>query len=304
MRRWAPAVAVALLACAASSVFARETAYEEEGGGGPAAEPRRADPVPFVAPPPGIYYVTETYVADVVTTSGLLTTYGTTTIHESTGSYARVLDTVGTGDASIFDGSAFNGRRTLNDGRSVAGAYYENFVLTDAGFIAVSVVFFQDDAELSRLSTLPPARTLAPATPRPAAPTPAPPCCAAVRPTPVPQMTARRPIRPGLSLRPTSLPLSRIEVLRGRPVELWLRAFVDDREIPVSSWAVTYGEPGDAVATTGGGAIPFRTSWKRLAPPGAAYDLVFRVEVDTPETGRRTIDAPISIIVRAPALQS
>src|SRR5204863_7869013 len=94
---------------------------------------RELDPAPVIAPPPGIYYVTDTYVADVVTSSGPLTTYSTTTVHESTGSYARVLDTVGTGASSAFDGSAFNGRRTLGDGRSVAGRYYENYPLTGGG---------------------------------------------------------------------------------------------------------------------------------------------------------------------------
>ena len=33
----------------------------------------------------------------------------------------------------------------------MAGTYYENYVLTEAGFIPVSIVFFQDDAELADL---------------------------------------------------------------------------------------------------------------------------------------------------------
>src|SRR5207245_9076514 len=107
-------------------------------------------PSPCIAPPPGISYVTDTYLADVVTVSGPLTSYTTTTVHESTGSYARVLDEVGTGTPSTFDGAAFNGRATLTDGRAVAGTYYENYVLTSDGFVPVSVVFFQDDAELAR----------------------------------------------------------------------------------------------------------------------------------------------------------
>ena len=273
------------------------------------APERQPDPAPFIAPPPGIYYVTDTYVADVVTTSGPLTTYSTTTVHESTGSYARVLDTVGTGTSSEFDGSAFNGRRTLGDGRPVAGTYYQNFVLTDGGFIPVSVVFFQDDAEMARLTavtTRAPAATPSPPpvilpTPRPLAPT----CCVAQQAVtitpPIPALA--KTIRPGVSVFPTSAPLGRFEVLRGREISLWPRAFVDGREIPVRSWAVVGGDAGDPLASAGSGEVPFRSSWARLAPPGATFELVFRIEVDAPDIGRRIVDAMIEVAVRSPALE-
>ena len=137
-----------------------------------------------------------------------------------------------------------------------------------------------------------------------ARPSPAPCCVAsasAVLSTPAP--TPIKAIRPGISLLPLSAPLSSVEVLRGRPVVLFLRAFVDDREVPVRSWTVAGGEPGEAIASAAAGGIPFRTSWNRLAPPGSAYQIVFRIEVDTPEMGRRTVDATIAVIVRSPALQ-
>ena len=111
--------------CAASPALAWDPERTTEPGPiGPGSEPW-SDPEPFIAPP-GIYYVTDTYVADVVTTNGPLTTYSTETVHESTGSYARVLGDVGTGDESVFDGTSFNGRARLTDGREVAGTYYEN----------------------------------------------------------------------------------------------------------------------------------------------------------------------------------
>src|SRR5881394_4676706 len=154
MKRQCAAATLALLLLMSSPALAWDPFRERSEPPVPAREP---DPAPFVAPPPGIYYVTDTYVADVVTSSGPLTTYSTATIHESTGSYARVLDIVGTGASSAFDGSAFNGRRTLGDGRSVAGTYYENYALTDGGFVPVSIVFFQDDAELARLLAATPA---------------------------------------------------------------------------------------------------------------------------------------------------
>ena len=93
-----------------------------------------------------------------------------------------------------------------------------------------------------------------------------------------------------------------LEVLRGRAVSLSPRAFVDDREVPVRSWAVIAGDAGEALATAGSGGVPFQTSWRRLAPPGAAYEVVFRIEVDTPDTGHRMVDAAIAVIVRSPAL--
>jgi len=168
MKRECVAATLVLFLLGSSPALAWDPFRERDELPAPSREP---DTAPFVAPPPGIYYVTDTYVADVVTSSGPLTTYSTATIHESTGSYARVLDIVGTGASSAFDGSAFNGRRTLGDGRSVAGTYYENYALTAGGFVPVSVVFFQDDAELARLLA---ARTPSPAiaTPPPSGPWP------------------------------------------------------------------------------------------------------------------------------------
>jgi hypothetical protein len=265
------------------------------------------DPAPFIAPPLGLYYVTDTYVADVVTSSGPLTTYSTATIHESTGSYARVLDTVPTGAASVFDGSAFNGRHALSDGRAVAGTYYENYVLTDGAFVPISIVFFQDDAEIARLQALikPAATTTAsPPAKSPNAQPFVPACCAAERPVVVAAPPApTKPIRPVISVLPVSIPLMTVEVLRGRAVTLWPRAFAEGLEVPVRSWIVIGGEAGEALATAGSGGVPFRSSWPRLAPPGGGYEVVFRIEVDTPETGHRTVDGAITVIVRSPALQ-
>jgi hypothetical protein len=303
------AAALALLLLWSAPAAARDP-FREEHRSEPAPPARDSDPAPFIAPPPGVYYVTDTYVADVVTASGTLTTYLTTTVHESTGSYARVLETVGTGASSVYDGSAFNGRRSLGDGRPVAGTYYQNYVLTEGGFVPVSIVFFQDDSELARLQSVdnsPPAGAPShPQTPtsnaRPLAPT----CCAAERPAGVaaPPIARTKPIRPGISLLPVSAPLTTLEVLRGRAVELWPRAFIDDREVPVRSWSVIGGEAGEALATAGSGSVPFRSRWTRLAPPGATWEVVFRIEVDTPDGGRRTVNGAIAVVVRSPALEN
>jgi len=307
MRRRGVALAVVLAASVASPALAWEPAGPDDRRPElpPAPPALVVDPAPFIAPPPGIYYVTDTYVADVVTASGLLTTYSTTTVHESTGSYARVLETVATGIASAYDGDAFNGRHTLADGRRIAGTFYENYILTSFGFVPVSVVFFQDDSELRRLATAaPPMRATArPSVASASTPPSARTCCASsgsaplAVPTPVPQR-----IRPGLSVTPASAPLAHIEVLRGRPVILWPRAFVGDREIAVRGWTVVAGDAGETFATSGSAGAPFRTSWSRLAPPGGAYDIVFRLEVDAPEGGRRSVESTIAVVVRSPAL--
>jgi len=306
MKRRAASLGLLLVSLCWSPALGRD--LDEDRRPAPATPTPGADPAPYVAPPPGVYYVTDTYVADVVTSTGPLTTYTTTTVHQSTGSYARVLETVGTGEASVYDGRAFNGRRALGDGRLIAGTYYENYVRTDVGFEAVSIVFFQDDAELARLL----AATPSPGVGRPQ-PTPSRSsgpidsgCCAATRPGrtagPAPTAPPLRPIRPGISLLPASVPLAGLEVLRGRAITLWPRAFVDDREVPVRSWAVIRGDAGEPATMNGAGGVPFRTSWPRLANPGSTFDLVFRIEVDTPETGHRTVEATIAVVVRSPAL--
>jgi hypothetical protein len=304
MNRRSAAAALALLFLWSSPALARDP-FRDDGRSEPTPFP---DPAPFIAPPPGLYYVTDTYVADVVTSDGPLTTYSTATVHESTGSYARVLETVSTGVASAYDGSAFNGRRALGDGRLVAGTYYENYVLTEGGFIPVSIVFFQDDAELARLGATdtPPPATTTPPSPVPVTlRSPVSACCVAERPVTMATATPSptRPISPGISLGPLSATLTTLEVLRGRAIVLWLRAFVDGREVPVRSWIVVAGESGEAVSTTGSGAIPFRTSWTRLAPPGAAYSVLFRIEVDDPDTGHRAVHGAIAVAVRSPALE-
>jgi hypothetical protein len=305
MNRRSAAVALALLLLWSSPALGRDPFRDDRGS----ESVPLPDPAPFIAPP-GVYYVTDTYVADVVTSSGPLTTYSTTTVHESTGSYARVLETVATGVSSVFDGRAFNGRRSLGDGRLIAGTYYENYVLTEGGFVPVSIVFFQDDSELARrlsVDAIPPVALIPlPGTPAPNGGLLGATCCTAGRPveTTAPTPAPASPIRPGISLLPLSSPLTTVEVLRGRAVALWPRAFIEDREVPVRSWTVVAGGTGEALATSGPGSVPFRSSWLRLAPPGASYEVVFRIEVDSPESGPRTVNGSIAVVVRSPALDN
>jgi hypothetical protein len=270
------------------------------------------DPVAFVVPA-GLYYVTDTYVGDVVATTGATTTYSTTTVHESTGTYARILDTVGTGATSAFDGRAFNGRGELTDGRALAGTYYENFVLTANGYLPVSIVFFQDDSETRRQEALgsptpPPASTaptgtLAPAvTSGPAGTSAA--TRSAVTPAPSPRPTAplapaRPALRAGVALAVDGPTLSSAEVLRGRLVQFWPRAFANDVAIPVRSWRVLSAEP-DRISARSGGAEPFTAQWIRMPPPTVRWTLRFEVVTELAPAER--LETQISITVRSPAL--
>lgn len=251
------------------------------------------EPAP-VAPPPGIYLVTDTYAGDAVTRSGPLTTYTTETVHETTGSYARVLETVATGGSSAYDGAAFNGRAALTDGRSVAGTYYENYVWTEAGFVPVSVVFFQDDSEIAReqdraraepTPVVAAQRSPAPSssTAGPATPTVAPP----VRGDPPSPAATPAPVRPSVLL-----PDRSIEVLRARRTTI---SFLGD---DVRSWRFLSGEGVALGALAGTAADPFVARWDVLAPAGATWVVRFLVGYADGTTHERVL----RVTVRAPGL--
>lgn len=274
----------------------------------------RADPEPGnvstsrtepAAAPDGVYLVTETYVDDVVTHSGAVTTYATETTHEITGSYAKVLESVATGARSGYDGAAFNGRAALTDGRSVAGVYYENYIRTDNGYIPVSVVFFQDDLEIARAT-----RSIPPAS-RPAAdpyiapqPVTLPPdgqTIGAV--TPIVEGTdgprASREEReaivpngpPGRGV-VAPLPDLQLEVLRARRIAI---AFVYPG---VVRWRFVGGEAIVMGPIGGDSSERFIARWDRLAPVGGAWLVRFVVSF----SDGTTRDFTLRVTVRAPGL--
>jgi len=278
--------------------------FGDEGPSLPPPVEQSADPVAFVVPT-GLYYVTDTYVGDVVATNGVATTYSTATVHESTGTYARVIDSVDTGASSAFDGFAFNGRGALTDGRALAGTYYENFVLTAAGYVPVSVVFFQDDSEFKRrgsaLSPSPAPSTPAttwvsgggPVSSRSAA-TPAP----SFRPTTSIAPVAPR-LRAGVALAPDGATLGSAEVLRGRLVHFWPRAFANDVALPIRSWRLLSAQP-DRISSSSGNIEPLAAQWIQMPDPGVRWSLRFEIFTEFAPTER--LEAQITIAVRSPAL--
>lgn len=262
------------------------------------------DPVAFVVPA-GLYYVTDTYVGDIVATSGATTTYSTSTVHESTGTYARVIDAVDTGTSSAFDGTAFNGRGALIDGRALAGTYYENFVLTASGYLPVNIVFFQDDSETGR-------RELA-SSPSPAATAPVtrsvPAAGSATSRTgtaPTPSLRPSSPItlvgptlRAGIALASDGPTLASAEVLRGRLIHFWPRAFVNDVAVPIRSWRLLSAQP-DRISANSGSIDPLAAQWIQMPASGVGLSLRFEIVTEVAPTER--LEAQISITVRSPAL--
>lgn len=286
---------------ALGSTPARAWDPDWEGGAVEPPAPAAWEPVPSpVQPPDGVYLVTETYAGDSVVQSGPVTTYSTDTVHEITGSYARVLESVGTGGASAYDGAAFNGRAALTDGRAVAGTYYENYIRTDYGFVPVSVVFFQDDAEIARASgpAAPPATpAAAPATAAPTLPAVSIPS-AAVGPL-APQGGSVTPIvelvDPATPAPPRSSILlddRALEVLRGRRIAISF--FGPD----VRTWRYVSGHAVSLGALSGTSADPFVARWDHLAPPGSAWALHFSVDY----ADGTSHDLTVRVTVRAPGL--
>jgi len=288
-----------------SSIYANaRDPFWDEGQSLPPPVEQSADPVAFVVPA-GLYYVTDTYVGDVVATSGVTTTYSTTTVHESTGTYARVVDSVDTGASSAFDGYAFNGRGALTDGRALAGTYYENFVLTAAGYAPVSIVFFQDDSESKGRGSAP-SPSPAPSTPAALRVTGGSPVSSRNAVTPAPSFRPTTSIAPaaprlraGVALAPDGATLGSAEVLRGRMVHFWPRAFANDVAVPIRSWRLLSAQP-DRISASSGNIEPLAAQWIQMPDPGVRWSLRFEIFTELAPTER--LEAGITIAVRSPAL--
>jgi hypothetical protein len=254
--------------------------------------------------------VTDVYAGEVVATSGNTTTYGTATAAETPGTYARVVDVVRSGAASAFDDHSFNGRARLSDGRAIAGTYYEDFVLTPGGFVAVNIVFFQDDSETREPARSSPAPTRAPAsssTPASSAnvrPTPAAVPSSVLDPRPRPSATTAPPrpaaVTAGVALAPDGPVLGSIEVLRGRTLVLWPRAFADGVAVPIRSWRLVSGSADVIAPISGSGAEGCAASWLSLSPGGVPF--VLRFEATSDALPGRVVTAAVTVSVRSPAL--
>jgi hypothetical protein len=104
----------------------------------------------------------------------------------------------------------------------------------------------------------------------------------------------------GVALAPDGPTLSAIDVLRGRAVGLWPRAFVDGRPVPVRAWRLVTAAGDVPSRRTGTGDQPADLVW--LAPSSEPHSVVFEVTIDA-APGRALI-AALAVTVRSPALVS
>ncbi len=263
----------------------------------------------------GLHAVTTVKVADERSTSDGTTTYTTTTAAMNAGTFARKVASVTTGEVTPYDLATSGERMMMSDGRSVAGDWYANYVVRDGRLALDRYVFFADDSETARarvpqpttaaplpsqrpavITVVQPTASAAPSSTRPLerAPRPAPPPPAT--PVPVSRVDA------AVALEPAGDELGKIEILRGRPVELWLRARVNGQPAGIVRWTYVSGEVIALGPLSGSGAGPFRATWRSVTGSGEAYVVRLRATVAVPGEGEREADATVEVTVLAPAI--
>lgn len=110
---------------------------------------------------------------------------------------------------------------------------------------------------------------------------------------PRPRLTA------GVALGPDGPALASAEVLRGKLIQFWPRAFANDRPVAVRSWHLLSAEP-DRFSARDGTTEPLVAQWIEMPAPGVPWTL--RLEVFTDLAPAVPIEAQIAITVRSPAL--
>jgi hypothetical protein len=96
--------------------------------------------------------------------------------------------------------------------------------------------------------------------------------------------------------------LSRIEILRGRRVALWIRATVDGSPARVLAWRLVSGEVTALGPLSGAGDDPFVALWPAVGRPSDGFVIRFDAVVDVGGGSARSAPASINVIVRSPAL--
>lgn len=350
MRRIVAALTLGLLLVARpAAAWWDEPDYGYDGWDVPAYDVPAPDQGPvYEAEPPepwtvaaekGLYRVDEVYVGSSVSTSGLRTTYSTTTASADPGTAARLIADVGAGVATGHEAELSNERTIRSDGRYVGGQLYQNFVWNGRDWEHDKYVFFQNDSELASLPAIaePPTALVEP----PRAPALVePPRAPALETTPVtvadqpptrddpPAPVVREPredplsppsvptappaapsasapprvTRAAIALAPQADTLGQIEVLRGRAVRLWMRAFVDGVPAAVTGWQLRSGEVTAIGPVGAAGEDPFVGTWERVSSASAPFVLTFDVAVSVPAEGTRIVPATIAVVVRSPAI--
>jgi hypothetical protein len=94
--------------------------------------------------------------------------------------------------------------------------------------------------------------------------------------------------------------LGSIEVLRGRTVVLWPRAFSDGSAVPIRAWRLVSGSADLLSPLAGSAGEGCALAW--LAPTSAGAPVVLRFEVTSDALPGRVMIASLSVTVRSPAL--
>ena len=106
-------------------------------------------------------------------------------------------------------------------------------------------------------------------------------------------------LRAGIALAPDGPALTSVEVLRGRLIRFWPRAFANDTAVAIRSWRLLSAQP-DYTSATNGSSEPFVAQWLRMPAPGMRWSL--RFEIFTEVAPMERLEAEIAITVRSPAL--
>jgi len=104
----------------------------------------------------------------------------------------------------------------------------------------------------------------------------------------------------GVALAPDGPVLGSIEVLRGRTIVLWPRAFSDGSAVPISAWRLVAGTADLVPQVAGSVGEGCALTW--LSPTSAAAPVALRFEVTSDAFPGRVMIASLSVTVRSPAL--
>lgn len=106
---------------------------------------------------------------------------------------------------------------------------------------------------------------------------------------------------PGVATSPLGDIAGTIVVIRGRSIDVWVRATVDGRTSAVASWRILAGEQVPLGPTAGAGGEPFRARWDEVTSPGSSWPM--QIEATVYAGGiAQTARGDVRVIVRSPAL--